>query len=67
MYDSQLDSDELYIYKEVIKLGQQAFKKYNQLYENMPSCKQYLTQDEMYQNCMIEKMNYCLEQIIMNR
>jgi len=56
--------DIMYIHKEVIALGSAAFKDFNAEYAAKPSCKEFIQQPgELYQDCLLEKVNCCYEQI----
>ena len=62
--NSSLDEDIMFIHKDVLKRGREAFKLFNELYQSQPSCKEYMQkQDNQYHDCLVEKMNYCHEQV----
>jgi len=59
------DNDLMYIHKEVIKMGTNAFSYYNGLYAGQESCKDFIKEPTaQYEDCMVEKANCCYEETI---
>ena len=61
MIDNIIEEQQ-WIIKKSIEEG--IFKKYQQAYDNCQSCKPYINQEDKYNDCMIQKMNYALEKAI---